>query len=488
MDGYALCRKLKESAETKEIPILFLSALLETNQKIKGLECGAVDFINTSSDYAKILARIQTHLNIRDLNKQLHQSNRELLLKQKILHDDLKAAAMIQRSLLPMREHRIPYLNISWVCEPCEFVGGDICNVFQMDEKQSAFYVLDVSGHGVPSAMITVSIVQCIQQKRAGNPYLHPHEAVASLNKEFPFESFNNFFTLFYMLVDTEEKKLSFSSAGHPPAVLLRKNTSYQLLSTDCPLIGVFPDYYPAEGQTIEADHTFNPYVRGIASATRKNYFNRFPTRYTCLATLWFNLYDYLYAGIGFEKKNEIYNYFSLTQGIQSKITWATLRAISHAWVIESTYQHYDYNDQNTQEHMNLMASYILSEDPVTFKLIANANYRNAAHPTEIVTDPQGQLLTIIHPYWTPANYYAESLTLEFRYNYAWFTYCEAPQRYIDLKLTGENDTAHNPSFQLIFNWKHEWMRHLGFDVTVLYHRSKLWNADGIWTQVYYRF
>jgi hypothetical protein len=132
--------------------------------------------------------------------------------------------------------------------------------------------------------------------------------------------------------------------------------------------------------------------------------------------------------------------------------------------------------------------SYIFTEDPTVFKIIVDANYRNTAHLTELIISPSGKLVNIIHPYWTPKNYYSGSITLEFRYNYAWFTYCEAPQRYIDIKLTGEDDTAHNPSIQLAVNWKHEFMCHWGFEITGLYHRSRLWNADGIWTQVYYRF
>jgi hypothetical protein len=83
--------------------------------------------------------------------------------------------------------------------------------------------------------------------------------------------------------------------------------------------------YYPAEGQTIEADYVFNRYAKAFASATYKNYFHQFPSRYTCLGTLWLNLYDYVKCGIGFERRNEIYNYFTLKQGIQASVYWATL-------------------------------------------------------------------------------------------------------------------------------------------------------------------
>ncbi|MDP1879744.1 MAG: tetratricopeptide repeat protein [Parachlamydiaceae bacterium] len=245
--------------------------------------------------------------------------------------------------------------------------------------------------------------------------------------------------------------------------------------------------YYPAEGQTIELDHIFNGYVKGFISGTYKNYFHLFPSRYTCISNLWFNVYDYGNIGIGFERKNEIYNYFTLKQGIQSKNCWVTLKAASHAMTVSTTYEHLEYNDSNSLDHINLFGSYQFSEDPKVFKIILNANYRNTAHETRIINS-EGKVVNIIHPYWTPKHYYAGAITFEFRYNYAWFNYCEAPQRFIDIKITGENDTAHNPSFELAVNWKHEFARYWGVEVSGLFHRSRLWNADGIWAQVYYRF
>ncbi len=247
--------------------------------------------------------------------------------------------------------------------------------------------------------------------------------------------------------------------------------------------------YYPAEGQSIEVDHIFNAYVKGSASATRKNYFHRFPSRYTCLATLWFNLYDYANLGIGFERRDEIYNFFTLKQGIQASVYWLTIKANSHSWETATTYRHYDYNDANTLDHINLLIAYTFIDDPTLFRIILNANWRNTAHLTKFVIDPTtGDIINVIHPYWTPQNYYMGSVTLHFRYNYAYFIYCEAPQRYLDVKVSAIDDTAQNPSGQLTFEWKHEFMYHLGFQVVGYIQRGRLWNADGFWAQAYYRF
>lgn len=246
--------------------------------------------------------------------------------------------------------------------------------------------------------------------------------------------------------------------------------------------------FYPAEGQTIEADKVFNGYIKGALSATCKNYFHKFVSRTTGLASLWFNLYDYANLGIGYERKNEIYNYFSLKEGIQSDVYWLSLATDSHLWGAAATYWHQDFNDSNNLDHANILLSYTLTEDPNCFRLILNGDYWNTAYLTIPILDPCGEIIYVVHPYWTPQEYYSGGITLAYRYNYAYFTYCEAPQRYIDMKLTFEQDSVNNPSVQLILEWKHELMVHWGFELKGYIHRSELWNAEGVWGQFYYRF
>lgn len=247
--------------------------------------------------------------------------------------------------------------------------------------------------------------------------------------------------------------------------------------------------YYPAEGQTIEVDRVFSGSIKGSAGATRKNYFQRFVSRYTGFATVWFDVNDYFNLGLGFERRNEIYNYFSLKEGIQAKVYWASMTSnLTHYWTMATTYRHYDYNDKNTLDHVEVLTSYVFSDDPNVFKIIFAGSYRNTAHLTKTILNAKGRIVNVIHPYWTPQNYYSNSITLEYRHNYSFFNYCEGPLRYIDIKLTGEEDTARNPSFQIAFEWKHEFMYHFGFELKALIHQSKLWNAEGAWLNVYYRF
>ena len=78
MDGFETCARLKSSARTHESVVIFLSALTESSDKVHGLELGAVDFVNKPFQAEEVLARVRTHLTIRELQKQLHQRNEEL--------------------------------------------------------------------------------------------------------------------------------------------------------------------------------------------------------------------------------------------------------------------------------------------------------------------------------------------------------------------------------------------------------------------------
>ena len=199
MDGYKACRRMKEDPGTRDIPVIFLSAKAETRDKIMGLESGGADYVTKPFDKGEVLARVRSQLRIRSLT-------REVIEKQKRLDDDLKVAAGIQQSLLPSRE--VPEkstLKWAWRFKPCEEIGGDIFNILRLDETHYAVYMLDVSGHGVASALVTVSASQMLQphtntlvrydSEGSGNEIIAPVDVVKRLDQEYPMERFDKYFT-----------------------------------------------------------------------------------------------------------------------------------------------------------------------------------------------------------------------------------------------------------------------------------------------------
>lgn len=243
MNGYEVCHKLKEIAETKEIPIIFLSSLIALKDKIKGLELGAVDFVSLG-DQGELLARIAIHLKIRALTKALMETNQKLTERQLHIDNDLKAAAVIQRSLLPKDDFKLPYLNMSWRCMLCHTVGGDSFNVVPLNDESAFIYMIDVSGHGVPASMVAVVVSQFLRQSRTERFITSPKEVLSALAREYPIERFDKFFTIFYGVINAKTSQLCYSNGGHPPAILLQEGRPYEILDCGGPLIGMGPNSF----------------------------------------------------------------------------------------------------------------------------------------------------------------------------------------------------------------------------------------------------
>ena len=171
----------------------------------------------------------------------LEKLNQELTRKQDRLELDLIAAAEIQKSLLPSNLNFGEILDVAWRFQPCDKIGGDIFNIIQLDDDHWAFYIIDVAGHGVPAAMVAVTVYQYLL-RQSGNlikppanstegPQIRPPAQVLKfLDQEYPFDRFNNFFTMNYVILNVKTGILVSSSAGHPPPLILRADGSLVLL------------------------------------------------------------------------------------------------------------------------------------------------------------------------------------------------------------------------------------------------------------------
>lgn len=249
LDGYEVYSLLAQDPRTTDIPVIFLTGMTDAEDKVKGLEMGAVDYITKPFDPGEVLARVRTHIKIHTLTKELMQTNKELVEKQRQLDEDLKAAALIQQSLLPHKIINLKNIDLAWLFNPCDHMGGDIFNIINIDNKIVAFYMIDVSGHGVPSALVTVSITQMLQQKlgfhsdhqhsMCHNNLLKPSALLRILDREYPIERFDKYFTMAYLVLDKDSGLLTYSIAGHPPPVLIGVNGEIELLQEGGTIIGL---------------------------------------------------------------------------------------------------------------------------------------------------------------------------------------------------------------------------------------------------------
>ena len=176
-----------------------------------------------------------------ELKREIEERKRaeyELKEKQRQIEKDLNVAAKIQKSLIPEFSPNLGTIRIAWLFEPCVQVGGDIFNFYYPNENQISFYMLDACGHGVSAALIAAAASQFLH-----NPYetdiSRPDVVLNRLDRVFPFERFESFFTISYVNIDYTKGRLTYSNAGHPPPILLHADGGLEILDYRGPIIGL---------------------------------------------------------------------------------------------------------------------------------------------------------------------------------------------------------------------------------------------------------
>jgi phosphoserine phosphatase RsbU/P len=234
MDGYELCGLLKATPEARDIPVIFLTGKTETDDETKGFEVGAVDYIHKPFSPAVVKARVHTHLVLREVQKQLA---RKLL----DINNELEMAREIQLSILPHEIPKIRGLEIAARYVPMSSVAGDFYDFIIVDENHVGILVADVSGHGLPAALIA-SMLQVALAAQSTHAF-DPARVLAGLNRSLCGKFKRHFVTAAYIFVDMEKKSISYAGAAHPPLLVWRASTgcASEVLENGL-LLGLFPE------------------------------------------------------------------------------------------------------------------------------------------------------------------------------------------------------------------------------------------------------
>lgn len=285
LDGLELCRRIREGRFGRYIYIILLTAKNSKDELIKGMEAGADDFLIKPFNAGELKVRIRAGERIVSLEHNLEEQNRKLQEAYSRIREDLDAAVAMQRSLLPNHTLVVPGFAFEWMFAPCHFVAGDIFNVFQLDDHRVGFYILDVAGHGIPAAMLSVTLSTLLSPAvRQGSPLMHfiptpPHYAVAmpadavqALNQQFQSEDgAMQYFTMIYGIIDTHTARLRLTQAGHPSPIYQSKGATARLLGTGGFPVGLWPNakYYEEQIDLLHGDRLFF-YSDGIPECTGK--------------------------------------------------------------------------------------------------------------------------------------------------------------------------------------------------------------------------
>lgn len=228
--GFEVCRSLHSETTAFTTPILFISANEDTSTKVKGFEAGGVDYITKPIVGAEVIARVRTHLRLKQAYERLSELQAERL----------RRLASAQQNLMP-RPKDIPGARFHASIRQVLPAGGDFYDVIPAGQDVVDYLVADASGHDLGASLWTASLKALAADY--ANPLNLPAEVVRGINSTLcRFLPSGAFFTLIYARLNHQTGRLSLVSAGHPPAVVVPAQGKPTILRQEGDVIGAFAD------------------------------------------------------------------------------------------------------------------------------------------------------------------------------------------------------------------------------------------------------
>jgi len=258
LDGLTLIKFFRANPSTRDIPLIVLSTREEPSTKAEAFVIGANDYLVKLPDRLEMLARIRYHSKGYVAQLERNEAYRKLADSQRQLAEEVAEAAKYVRSLLPKPIKKGP-VRIDWRFLPSTQLGGDSFGYNWLDDDHFAVYLLDVSGHGVGSSLMSVSALNILRsQALPSTDFREPGQVLRSLNMAFAEELHDNkYFTIWYGVFRISTKQLAYSGGGHPPALLCnggqRHDPDLTRLNSKGPMIGIMPDI-PFATQTVQIE------------------------------------------------------------------------------------------------------------------------------------------------------------------------------------------------------------------------------------------
>jgi len=243
IDGMTLVKFFRAHPKLKHIPLIVLSTKEEAATKAEAFALGANDYLVKLPDSIELIARIRYHsagyINLLQRN----EAYEALLASQEALASELALAADYVVSLLPQPLTDGP-VQTRWRYIPSTQLGGDCFGYHWIDPENFAMYLLDVCGHGVGAALLSVSALNVLRaQTLPDTDFRVPDRVLAALNGAFQMEDHNGlYFTIWYGVFNRTTRELRYASGGHPPALLMMGDGQPQQLITENFFIGGMPD------------------------------------------------------------------------------------------------------------------------------------------------------------------------------------------------------------------------------------------------------
>ncbi len=289
LDGMGLCRRIREQNQDNYTVVLILTSTKDKEAMVQGFAAGADDFMTKPLDHVELQWRIFSGLRVMRLQSTLSNRIQDLVdarsrlqLANEEMREGLDAAAKTQRALLPQATPDVDRISAAWTYQPSAALGGDALNMFKLDDHLMGFFIVDICGHGLPSALLAVSLHRVLTPvldqpslltgDNFDSPldlFTDPGRVLTELNRRFPMSiEKGEYFTAVYGVIDTRASVLKYAGAGHPNPVIISKDQSFSRLATEGFPVGFDEDVvYETETVSLNPGDRLFVYSDGIAEA-----------------------------------------------------------------------------------------------------------------------------------------------------------------------------------------------------------------------------
>lgn len=271
MDGYEVCRRLKANPESRDIPVIFLTAMDQTSDEAQGFSLGAADYISKPVNPPILEARVKTHLALKESMDQLQVAYSIIKGQKDRMEEELNIGRDIQMSMLPLDFPAFPdrdEFSINALLKPAREVGGDFYDFFFINPDELCMVVGDVSGKGVPAALFMAVTKTMIKARAMDDP--SPASIITRVNDEMSEDNPSSMFvTLFVAICNLVTGECRFTNAGHNPPYILRKSGSLDVLSQrHGPIVGAMEGLaYKEDRVQLKASDRLLVFTDGVTEA-----------------------------------------------------------------------------------------------------------------------------------------------------------------------------------------------------------------------------
>jgi sigma-B regulation protein RsbU (phosphoserine phosphatase) len=258
MDGFEVCQRLKTDAATCAIPVIFLSALDDTLNKVKGFSLGAVDYISKPFHPEEVLVRVNTHLTI-------HRLSQEVQAQRDQLENELKVVSELQHKLLPEELPDIRGLKLAVHYQTSRYAGGDYYDVVQLAPDCCGLLVADSEGHSAPATVMMA--MTCSLFRSCPDLHDQPDRVLNFINTHLCKVNKESFVTALYAVYDGKRRMLRISRAGHPLPILFKssENRAREVFCKGVFMMGVEPyNHVPVTEIRLDSGDRLLLYTDGV--------------------------------------------------------------------------------------------------------------------------------------------------------------------------------------------------------------------------------